>query len=235
MTGSMPDASRRALNRGGLAFPRICSSQSSGWSRPDGHRRPDDPQLPVPGLARRAVVRVAGKRTAGTAFSSGPVRGMAACARGSADPSASRAARSARRTAGTSGPTGAHLAVLAVPPAVSARRVKRKGAAVQCRGPAVAALRVRHGRATAAAAAATALANHHGQHDGAAVRAKWHGCGRDRGPGTAATASAATTIATSTATSTAGTRATTTPAARTGKRVGVSGRKLMRRIDAPGR
>jgi hypothetical protein len=148
-----------------LILDRSHGQRSGGLSRLDGHRRADDPQLHVHGLARSAVVRVAGKRTAGTAVSSGPVRCAAACARGSADPSASCAARRAGRTAGTSGTSGVHLAALPVLSAVSARRVKRKTGAVQSRVPAVAALRIRHGRTTAATAAATALTNHHGQHD----------------------------------------------------------------------
>jgi hypothetical protein len=155
-----------------LVLDRSHGQRSSGWSPLDGHRRADDAQLRVPGLARSAVVRVAGKRTAGSAVSSGPVCGMPSCARGSADPSASWAARRAGRAAGTS---GARLAALAVPSAVSVRRVKRKTGAVQSRVRAVDALRIRHGRTTAAAAAATALTNHHGQHDWPAVRAKRHG------------------------------------------------------------
>jgi hypothetical protein len=77
--------------------------------------------------------------------------------------------------AGASGPAGVPLAVLAMLSAVSSRRVKREAGTVQSCVPAAAALRVRHGRATAAGAAATTLANYHGQHDGRAVRPKRHG------------------------------------------------------------
>ena len=66
---------------------------------------------------------------------------------------------------GTSGTSSARLAALAVLSALSARCGKRKPGAVQSRVPAVAALRIRHGRTAATAAAATALANYHGEHD----------------------------------------------------------------------
>jgi hypothetical protein len=67
--------------------------------------------------------------------------------------------------AGASGASGAYLAGLAVLSAVSARRVKCQPGAVQQCVPAVAALPVRLGWTAPAAAAATALTNHHGQHD----------------------------------------------------------------------
>jgi hypothetical protein len=67
--------------------------------------------------------------------------------------------------AGTSGTSAIRRAGLAVLSAVSARRFNRKAGAVQSRLPAVAAGPIRHGRTTAAAAAATTLANYHGQHD----------------------------------------------------------------------
>jgi hypothetical protein len=73
--------------------------------------------------------------------------------------------------AGASGAAGANLAGLAVVPALSARFIKHKAGAAQSRVPAVAALGIRHGRASAAGAAATALANYHGQHDCSAVGA----------------------------------------------------------------
>jgi hypothetical protein len=117
-------------------------------------------------------VRVAGKRTALTAVSSGPVRGTTARARGSAGPTAPWAARRASRLAGASGTTGTRLAALAVLSALSARRVECEAGAVQGRVSASAALCIRHGRTAAAAAAPAALADHHGQHDCLAVRVK---------------------------------------------------------------
>ena len=161
-------------------------------------------------------MRTARTRSAGTAVSSGPVRGPAAFACGSARPLASLAARCAGWTSGASGTSGANLAGLAVLPAVSARFIKRKAGAVQSRVPARAPHGMRHCRAPPPRAAATTLANYHGQHDCSPVGTKRHGCGRDRGPGTA---TAATATAGSCAAATAGTRATATSPACAGKRV----------------